>query len=259
MGSDPDQDLNESTQGAHPFVKVGSLRFTYASSTPSRTDTPFVLHCDELCVERGESVAIVGPSGSGKTTLLSLIAGLILPDTGFVHVDGERIDRLDDAARRAYRVQKIGFVFQDFQLLDYLSVRENIALPFRIHPSMRWSEQSQSDLLQVSRALGIEPLLSRRVQRLSQGERQRVAIGRALVTKPRLILGDEPTGNLDVANRDRVLDLILEQAALLSATVIMVTHDQGLLDRFDRVIDIRDATRLAQSVDGETASEERRR
>lgn len=238
----------ETTQGTEAFVQLSSLRFTYGASRGASADSSFELDCPTLEVRQGETLAIVGPSGSGKTTLLNLIAGLVLPRSGQVTVDRQTVNQLDEAARRAFRIRNIGFIFQDFQLLEYLSVRDNMSLPFRIHPAVRLTEQAREEITQVAQRLRIEHLLKRRVQRLSQGERQRVAIGRALVTKPRLILGDEPTGNLDVATRDTVMSLLLEQAAMLKATVIVVTHDQGILHRFDRVIDVRDLTQTASTV-----------
>ena len=229
------------------FIELRSLRFAYdASRSSSRATTDvhadrgFHFACERLSIRRGETVAIVGPSGGGKTTLLSLIAGLLSPMSGEIRIGGERLDKLDDAGRRAFRIRQVGFIFQDFQLLDYLNVRENLSLPFRIHPAQRWSADAATEVQQVARRLGIEPFLDRRIQRLSQGERQRVAIGRALVTRPSLILGDEPTGNLDVATRDQVLELLFEQASQLVATLLIVTHDRELLDRFDRVVDIRE-------------------
>ena len=220
------------------FASLRSVRFAYARTADAVGVPPFELHCDHLDVAAGETLAIVGPSGSGKTTLLNLLAGLLLPDSGTVTVDGHRIDSWDDARRRAFRVRDVGLVFQDFRLLEYLDVRGNLSLPFRIHPAQRWSDAARSEVERVATSLGIGHLLRRRIGRLSQGERQRVAIGRALVTRPKLILADEPTGNLDPANKHRVLSLLLERAAELGATVIVVTHDHGLLDRFDRVHDV---------------------
>ena len=241
--------MSYQTQGGESFIELRALQFSYSQRRGSEGKTGLLLDFDRLAIERGESIAVVGPSGSGKTTLLNLIAGLLTPTRGEIRVGDQRIDQLDERERRAFRIRRIGFIFQDFQLLDYLNVNQNLALPFRIHPAQRWSNQAAEEIREVAKRLRIEPLLGRRIQRLSQGERQRVAIGRALVTRPELILGDEPTGNLDVATRDTVLNLMLEQASQLKATLIVVTHDTTVLSRFDRVVDIRELAGRSEAVD----------
>ena len=129
-------------------------------------------------------------------------------------------------------------VFQEFELLDYLSVEENIRLPFFLNPAQRpASRATVDDVNELAESLGLKSLLSRRIDQLSHGERQRVAIGRALITNPPLLLADEPTGNLDPSTRDHIVDLLMLQSAKRQATLIMATHDHTLIDRFDRVID----------------------
>ncbi|NQV24666.1 MAG: ATP-binding cassette domain-containing protein, partial [Rhodopirellula sp.] len=178
-----------------------------------------------------------GPSGCGKSTLLTLLAGIAIPRRGDIRVDGRELTSLDDAARRAFRVSSVGMVFQEFELLDYLNVEENILLPFLINPAQRLTHETRSAVNRLATALGLSELLSRRIDRLSHGERQRVAIARALITNPQLLLADEPTGNLDPVTRDRIVELLLNQAAERQATLVMATHDHSLLKRFDRVID----------------------
>ncbi|MAW61749.1 MAG: ABC transporter ATP-binding protein [Planctomycetes bacterium] len=209
-------------------LRLEGLRFSHGDG--------FQLALDQLEVAPRERIALIGPSGCGKTTLLHLIAGILVPEAGQIEVLGQRIDGLSDAARRAFRVRHIGLVFQEFELLDYLTAAENLALPFRLHPDPLPRAEAEARVQQLAERLGLQDLLQRRPARLSQGERQRVALGRALVTSPGLVLGDEPTGNLDPDNARRSLDLLHEQAAAEDAAVLVVTHDHSLLDRFDRVI-----------------------
>jgi len=242
--------VTQTTDRSTTFASLDSVRFSYPDSGSSSRDeggVPFRLACDSLAIARGEHAAIIGPSGSGKTTLLNLLAGILVPDEGSVTVDGVRVDRLSDAQRRAFRIRDVGLVLQDFGLIDYLSAGENLLLPFRIHPAQRLDAESRERAREIAGSLGIAALLGRRIARLSQGERQRVAIGRALVTGPKLILADEPTGNLDPDNKHRVLDLLLDRAGALGATVIVVTHDHALLSRFDRVHRVDELTRREAS------------
>jgi putative ABC transport system ATP-binding protein len=216
------------------MVQLTDLHFQYG-------DAGFALRIDTLRVAAAESVALVGPSGSGKTTLLHLVAGILSPDAGSVRVAGEDLAALNDSARRAFRVRRIGLVFQEFELLEYLSVLDNVLLPYRIHPTaLRLDAATRERARALAERLGIGDKLGRGPRSLSQGERQRAAVCRALVTGPPLLLADEPTGNLDPANKERVLDALFELAAETGATILTVTHDHELLPRFDRVIDLKD-------------------
>ena len=197
----------------------------------------FRLRVPSLKVANGEHLAVVGPSGCGKTTLLNLVAGLVRPSSGEVRVGGTDVAGLDDAARRGFRARHIGFVFQEFALLDYLTVRDNILYPFRITPALRLDRAAREHAAQLAAACGLGDRLGHRPQALSRGEQQRVALCRALVTRPQLLLADEATGNLDPDNKERVLDLLFERAGEAGAAVLAVTHDHALLPRFDRVLD----------------------
>lgn len=197
----------------------------------------FRLRIPELEIASGAKVAFVGPSGSGKTTLLRLLAGVNAPEKGVVDAGGRRLGGLSDAERRAFRICKVGFVFQDFELIDYLDVRENILLPYRINPALTLDSKVRVELSALAEALGLTDKLTRRIDQLSQGEKQRVAICRALLPKPEMILADEPTGNLDPDNKRRIVEILFEQATLTKATLVVVTHDHSLLDGFDQVID----------------------
>lgn len=211
-------------------LSIEGLRFSHGPD--------FHLRVDHFAMHAGERVALIGPSGCGKTTLLHLIAGILQSDAGRIEVLGQRIDTLDEADRRAFRIGKLGLVFQEFELLDYLTARENLLLPFRLHPNPPHRFKALSRAEELAQRLGLAALLDRRPARLSQGERQRVALGRALAVAPGIVLGDEPTGNLDPDNARRSLDLLAEQAAADGAAVLVVTHDHGLLDRFDRVVEL---------------------
>ncbi|MBO9446358.1 ABC transporter ATP-binding protein [Ruegeria sp. R14_0] len=222
------------------MIGVSSVSFGYGAGG-------FRLNVPELTLQQGERLAIVGPSGSGKTTLLNLIAGILLPDGGRIEVDGTEVTGLSDAERRQFRASHIGFVFQDFALLDYLSGRQNILYPYRITPALKLDAAARDRAQALAEACGIGDKLDRHPTALSQGEQQRVAICRALVTQPKLILSDEATGNLDPDSKGRILDLLFEQATEAGATVLAVTHDHELLPRFERVID------FAQYREGATA------
>lgn len=212
------------------MVRVENLTFGYGADG-------FRLRIPEFSLDDGERVAVVGPSGSGKTTLLNLIAGILTPETGRIDVAGTDVSGLSDAARRRFRASRIGFVFQDFALLDYLSARQNIYYPYRITPALVLDEAARDRAERLATACGIGDKLDRHPAALSQGEQQRVAICRALVTQPKLILSDEATGNLDPDSKARILDLLFEQASEAGAAVLAVTHDHELLPRFERVLD----------------------
>ncbi len=215
-----------------PTIRIQDLRFRYR-------DGDFALRIPELTVQPGERVAVIGPSGSGKTTLLHLVAGIATPEAGRIRTAGAELCALDDAARRAFRVRRVGLVFQEFELLEYLSVLDNVLLPYRIHPALRLDAAVRERAEALARKLGIGDKLSRLPGKLSHGERQRAAVCRALVTRPPLLLADEPTGNLDPGNRDRVLDILLDCADETGATRLTVTHDRELLRRFGRVLDFK--------------------
>lgn len=213
------------------MICLSQLTFRYPSER-------FHLRIEELEVPEGQQAAIVGPSGCGKTTLLRLIAGILRPSAGSVRVLGEELAHLPEAQARAFRIRQIGLVFQEFELLDYLDARDNILLPFRVSGSLKLTPEIRERAGELAARTGIEPLLDSYPRQLSQGERQRVAICRALIAGPRLILADEPTGSLDPENQTRIVSLLCEQAKAHGATLVMVTHDHGLLGHFERVIDL---------------------
>jgi putative ABC transport system ATP-binding protein len=228
------------------MIEFRDVSFRYqggVTSTSSATGfSSFAMHIQTLAVDRGERIALVGPSGSGKTTLLSLVAGILRPESGTVRVDDLDFSRLGDTAIRQFRIDRIGQVFQSFELLDYLSIIENVMLPWYIgQGSQKVGSQKMDSRRRAHELLeevGLASRASDRPDQLSQGELQRVAVCRAMLNHPPLLLADEPTGNLDQVNKQRVVDLLLQQAQQQDSTLLMVTHDQSLLGRFDTVLDI---------------------
>jgi ABC-type lipoprotein export system ATPase subunit len=200
----------------------------------------FRLAVPALNVSDGERVAIVGPSGSGKTTLLHLIAGILTPARGTIRVRDQTVNALGDARRRAFRVARIGLVFQSFELVGYLDVFENILLPYRLNAALPFTPDVPRRAAQLAAETGLAPRLRYFPHRLSQGEKQRVAICRALLPEPPLLLADEPTGNLDPTAKHQVVDLLLGQIDRTGGTLLLVTHDMEIAGRFPRVINCRD-------------------
>lgn len=214
------------------MIDLANIKFQYPNSD-------FRLELDELSFSAGSDTAIIGPSGFGKTTLLNLISGIYLPQKGMVKVGNIEVNALSDQERRTFRLTKIGFVFQDFKLLEYLKVLDNILLPYRINKAMKIEAATRERAMEVAALLNIEDKLSKYPQKLSQGERQRVAICRALLHDPKIILADEPTGNLDPENKHKIMDILFEYVSKRNSTLITVTHDHELLKGFSKVVDFK--------------------
>jgi putative ABC transport system ATP-binding protein len=215
------------------MINIQSLSFNYPTGD-------FHLRIPEFSISKGEKVAVIGPSGTGKTTLLNLIAGIIVPVTGSIQVDNIQVETLPDASRRDFRITNIGFVFQDFELLDYLNVLDNVLHPYRITSALDLDKEVRERAAALAKDMGIGDKLNRNANDLSQGEKQRAAICRALLPQPKLILADEATGNLDPVNKSHILDLLFRSVEEHGATLLAVTHDHELLEHFDRVIDFQD-------------------
>lgn len=215
------------------MIQIHGLNFTYPGGT-------FHLQIPNFHVQQGEKLAVIGPSGSGKTTLLNLVSGIVTPKLGDIDVAKTTVSALSDAERRDFRIRNIGFVFQDFELLDYLNVLDNILHPYRISRALRLDSGVRERAALLAGQMDIGDKLKRRTDALSQGEKQRVAICRALLSGPCLLLADEATGNLDPRNKGRILDLLFEAVDAHGATLLAVTHDHELLPRFDRVVDFAD-------------------
>ena len=193
----------------------------------------------DLTVAQGESLAIIGRSGSGKTTLLSLLAGLDLPSSGDIALDGVSLNELDEEARARHRAGRVGFVFQSFQLLGGFTALENVMLPAEIAGQAQAEARAQALLDQV----GLAERQHHYPSQLSGGEQQRVAIARAFASEPRILFADEPTGNLDTETGARIIELLFELNRQQGTTLVLVTHDPALAQRCDRTV-VLDAGRL---------------
>lgn len=190
----------------------------------------------DLSVEKGEFVAIVGTSGSGKSTLLHMLGGLDRPTSGTVTVDGRELSSLKDEELTIFRRRKIGFVFQNYNLVPVLNVMENIILPIRLDGK----EADGTYVQEIIQTLGLEKKLNNLPNNLSGGQQQRVAIARALAAKPAIILADEPTGNLDSRTSQDVLSLLKVTSERFSQTIVMITHNEEIAQMADRIIRIED-------------------
>ncbi|WP_228160586.1 MULTISPECIES: ABC transporter ATP-binding protein [Marinobacter] len=204
-------------------------------------DSLRILHGINLSIRKGESVAIVGRSGSGKTTLLGLLAGLDTPSHGQVELDGQPISRLSEDERASLRAERVGFVFQSFQLLPALTALENVMLPLELAGQSDAASQA-TELLQ---RVGLGERLEHTPRQLSGGEQQRVAIARAFAARPRILFADEPTGNLDNNTGQAVSDLLMALNREQGTTLVMVTHDEQLAARCQRQFHI-DAGELTE-------------
>lgn len=214
-----------------PLIEIRDLRFTYeGQATPT-------LVIPEFTVNSGEELFLFGPSGSGKTTLLELLSGVLTPQAGTLRILGQDLNEMSQAQRDAFRAEHFGYVFQSFNLIPYLNVYENIELPLQLSP-LRKRRLGTLDVDMVIRAicgnLGISDILDKNVTQISVGQQQRVAVARALLGKPQLLLCDEPTSALDTDHRERFLKLLFELADLYETTVLFVSHDRNIEKLFSR-------------------------
>jgi len=220
------------------MLRCASLTKTYLSGGRRLT----VLKDISFTVEPGAFVAIVGPSGSGKTTLLGLLAGLDRPTTGTVHLDGEELGALDEDQLARLRARKVGFVFQSFQLIPTLTARENVQVPLELR-----GEPSADRAAELLARVGLGDRGHHYPAQLSGGEQQRVALARAFSTRPRVLLADEPTGNLDARTGATIIDLMTELNRDLATTLVLVTHDLDLASRARRTIRLADGAIVADT------------
>jgi putative ABC transport system ATP-binding protein len=205
------------------------------SKTVSSPEGPLTILADvSLSVRTGETLAIVGASGAGKSTLLALLAGLDSPSTGRVLIAGVDLTQLDEDGRAAIRGKHVGFVFQSFHLIPSLTAVENVMLPLELRGRRDARQAAVSALSQV----GLTPRLAHYPKQLSGGEQQRVAIARAFVTHPAVLFADEPTGNLDTATGQRIIDLLFDLNRSTGSTLVLVTHDRALAARCNRILEL---------------------
>lgn len=224
-----------------PAVALHEVRFAYPGGAS-------VLDIPALHIARGERLFLHGPSGSGKTTLLGLIAGVLAPTSGRVQVLGQELGAMGSAQRDRFRAAHIGYVFQMFNLIPYLSVRENITLPVRLSRPRRerlGGVDPEREATRLAASLEIDGLLDASTASLSVGQQQRVAVARALIGAPELIVCDEPTSALDADRRDRFLELLFGSVQQVGSTLLFVSHDLSLAERFGRTVALAQLNRLS--------------
>ncbi|HEY0931568.1 MAG TPA: ABC transporter ATP-binding protein [Gemmatimonas sp.] len=227
---------------AAPAVELSRVRFAYKAGRD-------VLAIDSLTIARGETVFLHGPSGSGKTTLLGLLAGVLQATSGEVRVLGQNFAAMSSGARDAFRARHLGYVFQMFNLIPYLSVRENILLPIRLEAQrrQRLGAQSFDEAVQdVASQLDIARYLDSPIAELSVGQQQRVAAARALIGHPEVVIADEPTSALDTDRREQFLELLFRSCEKAGATLIFVSHDHTLMPLFSRIVELGEINHAAQ-------------
>jgi putative ABC transport system ATP-binding protein len=224
-----------------PILKTADLRMVYHVG---KLDVRALCGVD-MQVQRGEFVAIIGPSGCGKSTLLHLLGGLARPTSGHIFVDGVEISTADDAERTAIRRNKIGFVFQRFNLLPTLTVRGNLEIARQVQGN---GTPPMEQLVEMLEMVGLPHKLQMKPLDLSAGEQQRIAIARALINKPAIVLADEPTGNLDSVNSGLILDLFRELNARLGQTIMMITHNPEAAAVAHRVIEMKDGRVVSHGI-----------
>ncbi len=232
-----------SIDSANARTVLATEQVTKQVSSPEGTLT--ILADVSFAVERGESVAVVGPSGAGKSTLLALLAGLDLPTSGRVWLDGQSLTELDEDGRAQVRAASVGFVFQSFHLVPSLNALENVMLPLEL----AGSASPRATALTILEQVGLKERVSHYPAQLSGGEKQRVAIARAFATEPAVLFADEPTGNLDARTGENIMNIMFELNRDSSTTLVLVTHDRSLAERCDREIRL-DAGRLIADTGG---------
>lgn len=219
-------------------VEIESIKFSYQEGVD-------VLNIDSLSIEQGERVFIHGPSGSGKSTLLNLLAGVLTPSSGNIKILDRKLNDLSVSSRDRFRGDHIGFVFQSFNLIPYLTIKENISLPYKVS-KVKKSKISNIDeeTLKIAKHLKIDSFLDQKVSRLSIGQQQRVGVARALIGNPDIVIADEPTSSLDDEVTDSFMNLLLEKQKESGFTLIFVSHDKRLEKHFSRTISLSEINKV---------------
>lgn len=219
------------------ILQIRDLHFQYPASD-------FKIEISDIKITQGRKIAISGKSGSGKTTLIHLISGILKPQSGKILFYDESITDMNDKEIRKHRILNIGFIFQEFELLEYLNVMDNLILPYKINKSLVLDAEIKDKAKEIANRIGIGNKLDQHPKQLSGGERQRLAIARALITSPPLIIADEPTGNLDEKTSNIVMDEITDQVSYTNSTLIMISHNNELISSFDEIIDIQESPNI---------------
>ena len=216
------------------LIEVRNLEYEYPGGG-------FRLCVPALDVSTGDRLAVIGPSGSGKTTLLNVLTGIVEPTKGSLEVDGFRLDRISEKDRQDLRLLRLGLVFQEFELLDHLDALDNVLLPYRLSPDLTLDAVVRDRARSLLREVALDKEVRRHPRRLSHGERQRIAVCRALITSPAIVFADEPTGNLDTDNRDRITDILFRYTYETRAPLVIVSHDPAIVGRCGRSLDMAEA------------------
>ncbi len=227
-----------------PIIELSDIRFSWDKKSD-------VLNIEHLCINQGERIFIAGPSGSGKTTLLNLIAGIMPPQSGMVSVSGQEMNQLGRAAKDRFRADHIGFIFQMFNLVPYLTVVENVTLPCRFSTQRRGRAENRSanveaEAVRILKNLGLDEKTAAEhtATELSMGQQQRVAAARAIIGSPDIIIADEPTSSLDMDHRKTFINLLFKECETQKSTLVFVSHDTSLEKLFDRTIQLKDVNRV---------------
>ena len=219
------------------ILQIRDLHFQYPASD-------FKIEISDIKITQGSKIAISGKSGSGKTTLIHLISGILKPQSGEILFYDKSITDMNDKEIRKHRISNIGFIFQEFELLEYLNVMDNLVLPYKINKSLVLDAEIKDKAKEIANRIGIGNKLDQHPKQLSGGERQRLAIARALITSPPLIIADEPTGNLYEKTSNIVMDEITDQVSYTNSTLIMISHNNELISSFDEIIDIQESPNI---------------
>lgn len=226
-----------------PIIEIQNLLFRYPNNSSDTLNLP------EFTVKSGEKIFLHGPSGSGKSTLLEILAGVLSPTQGNLKILNENLSSFSSSAKDLFRANHIGYIFQSFNLISYLTVTENISLPLHFSPLKRKKvprNNEKETIAALTQDLGISELINKRVAELSVGQQQRVAVARALIGSPEIILADEPTSALDHDHREKFIKLLFMVADKSKITVIFVSHDKTLEKIFDRTVSLLDLNKVGQ-------------